>query len=1057
MSTKYPLNGRTATIYDLITEFSETSDWPSGLSTDASREGFSPTDEQPFKSLILNNLQEKDPNSYEVVWFNDNIYSDTLYDYINKQYKIVQYNDTSLSHTGQTLEINVSCFNVNNIETNGIRYKFIVGNKKKAPVDLGIFELNQFYYNYKCDNGEARVIYSLQKILDIIVYDTSINNYLFGVNDTDKISTDSDSPSLFDHNSSVFTIYGFPEQYDLIINDNGKYIVNPLSYDTLGSYYWTRQNVLYDNYTTRDMIVQLNGDFPNVADTSVLPAAINILFPFPTDRDNSDYMTYYAQDKAWQLYYYTLMFLYTQRHFVSYITSCDFIRVSDMIYQRNQPILRCDISLLQFITNITILNAVHKPRTALMPGVLTGSVQLEFELTLEITYRNIDKPTDTIVSLIVDINHIALVASVENDEQSYKYEFYTLVLPDAKDENSQVCPVEFNNGDITGVTPKYYSYGEKYFSKIEDYQGLKNILWPFNDKNKLQLSKDNFDLVKEQTYRYVGSLSPSYIDSYNKYCYPLDNTGNIQYDDDGQSFYWGDPASSNAKTFFGKLRIHNSYKKPTIPSKKYTQEENPELNNSSYYFDVSIVRIKNYFYIQEYEATTDPDKPDDATLQIFYTPPYYYDSTNNYDIPNTSIGSVKIKGDWFGRISDDQNTKAVVDELFDNISGDNKYFYVPRNTTTSDISNRFNDLYLLIKTNTGSKKVFLSGYEDLESESTQYYNTASGNDIVVYYLNSPNAGSWNIVNNEQYTITTHEFSNKLKYFKLSLNDTGDFFANITHIRIKITSLSNNYYYFRISQYTNTGIYLNIYYLRELTDTPTNSVYNAIQFMVYDKLDQDVTNIKYESLANCYTEEDTTGPYTDVYYKISDPEELNLYIKLTSLTETTTTGETTSQYEYNFAEINGYAIVEYNESSNRNHMETDSDNIFTLSMQFLDPTDYTNYSIFLGINYIHDIHVTNGKLYDAPFMYYSNIDATTNRYICSFSDYTLHIEYTGNVSGINTAHIEITNAFNRDQQAVYDISLDDNRHAACHINSIGAHYPINYTSIIITFKPLQQTT
>ena len=98
MNTKYPINGRVATLNDLVHEYGAYSIWPKN-----SKYKFFDTSKimpQPFQNLVFKDTLDANnkfvgKRPYEIVYF-DNVYSTTERDTTGKHMKIVQKSDSSV-------------------------------------------------------------------------------------------------------------------------------------------------------------------------------------------------------------------------------------------------------------------------------------------------------------------------------------------------------------------------------------------------------------------------------------------------------------------------------------------------------------------------------------------------------------------------------------------------------------------------------------------------------------------------------------------------------------------------------------------------------------------------------------------------------------------------------------------------------------------------------------------------------------------------------------------------------------------------------------------------
>ena len=96
MNTKYPINGRVATLNDIVHEYGASSSWPK--STKYTFLDTSNIVSQPFQNLVFKDTLDANnkfvgERPYEIVYF-DNVYSTTERDTTGKHMKIIQKNDS---------------------------------------------------------------------------------------------------------------------------------------------------------------------------------------------------------------------------------------------------------------------------------------------------------------------------------------------------------------------------------------------------------------------------------------------------------------------------------------------------------------------------------------------------------------------------------------------------------------------------------------------------------------------------------------------------------------------------------------------------------------------------------------------------------------------------------------------------------------------------------------------------------------------------------------------------------------------------------------------------
>lgn len=158
MNTKYPTNGRYATLGDIVHEYRN---YATVDITDSS-------DNKSTESL-LDYIQSK---PYELVWF-DNVYSNTEKSEDGKSMKIIQH-DSSSNYDRYIL--------ANELQSNSNNFTFYVAtaNEYKDNTYNDIKNIaTSYYFNYKTSNGESTLLYIFNEIKNL-VNDSSQLKDLFG-------------------------------------------------------------------------------------------------------------------------------------------------------------------------------------------------------------------------------------------------------------------------------------------------------------------------------------------------------------------------------------------------------------------------------------------------------------------------------------------------------------------------------------------------------------------------------------------------------------------------------------------------------------------------------------------------------------------------------------------------------------------------------------------------------------------------------------------------------------------------------------------------------------
>ena len=168
MNTKYPINGRVATLNDLVHEYGASSIWPKNSTYtlfDTSKIISQPFQNLVFKDTLDANNKFVGKRPYEIVYF-DNVYSTTERDTTGKQMKIVQKSDSAVFSdlypggiSGHEYIKAGDVVNPGNIIIGKYGFKFIVASQNGKK---------QYYYNYRTSTGEATVMYALRNIIRIL-------------------------------------------------------------------------------------------------------------------------------------------------------------------------------------------------------------------------------------------------------------------------------------------------------------------------------------------------------------------------------------------------------------------------------------------------------------------------------------------------------------------------------------------------------------------------------------------------------------------------------------------------------------------------------------------------------------------------------------------------------------------------------------------------------------------------------------------------------------------------------------------------------------------------
>lgn len=159
MNTKYPTNGRYATLGDIVHEYRnyatvETIDSSGNTLTES----------------LLDYIQDK---PYELVWF-DNVYSNTEKSEDGKSMKIIQHNSSS------NYDRYILANELQSNSDNSFPFYIATANEYKSSKYNDINDIaTSYYFNYKTSNGESTLLYIFNEIKNLVNNNDELKN-LFG-------------------------------------------------------------------------------------------------------------------------------------------------------------------------------------------------------------------------------------------------------------------------------------------------------------------------------------------------------------------------------------------------------------------------------------------------------------------------------------------------------------------------------------------------------------------------------------------------------------------------------------------------------------------------------------------------------------------------------------------------------------------------------------------------------------------------------------------------------------------------------------------------------------
>ena len=939
-NSKYPLNGRYATLGDLVHEYALVSAWPTNKTNDATpgsnefTEGWiidETRTNQPFTQLIFNDIGDNEYEAelpYALVWFG-NVYAQDIYDPGTKMRKLVQVDDTSIYGFDRYI-IASKISNSPEVFNKGIEFRFIIPDKISHSDLSNGDDQSRYFYNYKLDNGEATVMYMLQQIIDLLMspkyWDQPSNpnrpitfedktkrlrEFLFGQPENEgeihvtEQTTQGPQPktiySLFYKNLWYDKETPRPEDSDAaILEKDNQYrlFVKVDAYNRLGSYWWTEMYVQYKNYTTekvpsiiptvntRDVIdTDLSSvEFKNLKEliyytisgtcVSYNPNESNIVKD-QFDIDNIQ-KSYLVSTDYTKLYYYCYWFLMTQRFHRSYITGCEFIKISNVTYLPNQPVLRCDLSIQRIIEEFKILAAKHTVDSMLPAGPITDNTPITINISYSAKYANIGKRTESSFEITLTFKQINQIKGNTSTNLMW-IQFY---LPD----NARTP--DLNNNLMDG-----YQYGnEDYFPVINNPNAknwsLKTIKWPVwnmytNLPYNLLINKSQFEAAKndinfengncyESTFNlktYGSTITPSEVAS-RIYSYVHD----VDFDHT-RSFAPG-----------GMIRIRNCY----------TQVSEQQAQASSYYLDVPLIRRKNYYYQKAYAPASDTTATHNVDVKMFFEPAYH--DTNEA----RAFSSVQMNLFVLGKDEYQPRTVAELEAYFAENDPQHKKFPLT--------SNRKSPYYLTIKSMSGTMQYYVSGdslfisngsdpdfiyfsniYVDkFFSAGQEWYtqNDTPGDPFIVLPITvsdyNPSSTSGKETQTE-LTLRTDQ-ANSFNYYRMYFSEMGE-----------EEVFNNNYIYFKVNNYLDALSHsFTIRYLKPI-DTKTTDYIPGISsmgtnedvflekseicFITYHQDELDRMNMSYTRLAFFNGSDANNKIY---YIKNNTADDKNIIFKLSAI-------------------------------------------------------------------------------------------------------------------------------------------------------------------------------
>ena len=645
MNTKYPINGRVATLNDIVHEYGASSSWPQ--TSDYKFFDTSKLVSQPFQNLVFKDTLDANnkfvgERPYEIVYF-DNVYSNTERDTTGKHMKIIQESDssvfTNLNPGGISGHEYIKPGDVANPEKiirGKYGFKFIVASQN---------DKKQYYYNYRTSTGEATVMYALRNII--------------------KILREYNSQNLLKYIQELFipitnekgdTTY---PGIDNIINNNE---LTAAAYKYLGDFIWTYKNIRIKNYTTTEqsiLNIAVNKGYLTLHNNDVKIISIDELLGNNWNITPDNNYSYNQESNYNQLKYYLNIFANSQRFFVSYVTGFRFGKISNKSYLQIEPVLRCDLGAFVLYKEVTIIESIHDWRTALPQSEILPSTPLDIILKYQVTYENISN-VSTPITTTISLTWNDIINNSNTDKDNSENIWFTL--------RNAVCDEDDVIEEYKKNPKKFgqYVYGNKnYFFDI-NRTSLGILDWPVEDGGLLLTDETEFkNIINNPLYNENG------ITNYAKTSDPSTFGKNITKDMIRENI-------SGQFAPFGTLRMHN-----------FLDKDN---DKSGYYCDIDLYRCKNFYMIQQNL------KVSNIGINIYYSIPY------DTIIPNTCVRLISKTFEEAGMTDD--NT-AVNDKPDDIILQQQKE--LDKNIIYSIPNNSDNEVFITISSTEAKVKLYASG------------------------------------------------------------------------------------------------------------------------------------------------------------------------------------------------------------------------------------------------------------------------------------------------------------------------------------------------------------
>ena len=392
---------------------------------------------------------------------------------------------------------------------------------------------------------------------------------------------------------SGFPLFNFEKLPDKIFNNDSATELKNDAYQYLGDYYWTYKYVQLPNYASQSATdFEYNSCITDNAlscyesisksigaQTKPSPADLcSILFDPTNYTQIKD--TKNAENQYYKCLYFLLLFLNSQRFFVSYITAFEYINISNKSYAQREPVLRCDLNLIKPIESIKILSAQHFRETILPAGPLKPDTLISIIVYMKVKYKSIPNEKDFSTKINLTFEDLWNNKNITDtpDEEGIIGPWVTLINPFEHKWSEETKGVLTQTDDMD----KYEGerYGINYFlqvnnNKLNTYSdcSLGTLMWPKGVQLQLPTA-DELEIMRDNTSdeEWFASISDSstYPDKYTR---------------------WDDFKEEKLSPF-GYLRLHNY---ADINQKKESQ----------FTVTVPLLRCNNWYYKQGASTSID--------------------------------------------------------------------------------------------------------------------------------------------------------------------------------------------------------------------------------------------------------------------------------------------------------------------------------------------------------------------------------------------------------------------------------------------------------------------